>query len=424
MGEGDMTTLARTADLRRLVLATCDALATTTDLRTAVRTITNLAVEGGLADWSLIDLLDSRGKLHRLAAAHVDPGNQAEVQQLRRRGPPSPSERDLLWRVLRSGEPAMVPTINTGRDSDDARTLSRLGFASLLIVPLTDTTSTHGALTFVRGPSSPAYEEADRDTATAWAALCSTALSWRARYETAHRAGVVADAWRERERSRDETFADVSHDLRTPVAAISGAIEVFLRDVPRGIPPPLFHMLLIIEQETARMRALVDDVLELTGVDSGRARLYRRSTDLRVIARHAARAIEPLAAERRQHVAVHVPRYAVRASVDAPRLERALINIVGNAQRYAPEAGHVSVELQRRDGEAIFSVADNGPGIAPEDQARIFERFYRGSQADPHHGSGLGLPIARAMVELHSGRIWLDSAPGQGTTFHIAIPLE
>ena len=171
------------------------------------------------------------------------------------------------------------------------------------------------------------------------------------------------------------------------------------------------------------MRRLVDDVLELTGVDSGRVRLYRKSTDLRTVARHAARAIEPLAAERRQRVAVHVPRYAVRARVDVPRLERALINIVSNAQRYGPEAGCVRVGLERRDGEAIFSVADDGPGIALEDQQHIFERFYRGSRADSPRGSGLGLPIARAMVELHSGRIWLDSAPGRGSTFYIAVPL-
>jgi two-component system phosphate regulon sensor histidine kinase PhoR len=229
-------------------------------------------------------------------------------------------------------------------------------------------------------------------------------------------------AWRERELQRDESFANASHDLRTPVAAISGAIEVFLRDAPAGIPPPLYHMLLIIEQETARMRALVDDVLELTGVEAGRVQLRCKLTDVRGLARQAARAIEPLADERRQHLVVDLPARAVRLNVDAERLGRALLNLLSNAQEYAPDGGTIRLALARRAKDVLLSVADNGPGIPATEQTRIFERFYRGPGARSHRGSGLGLPIAQAMVELHGGRVWVESEPGAGAVFYVSLP--
>jgi PAS domain S-box-containing protein len=535
------TTVTHEADLRGLVMATSDAFATSTDLRSALRSITTIAVQKGMADWCIIDILDPSGNPHRLAASHVNAELQRDVDELRRRGPPSPAERDLLWQVLLTGQARLVPNVTDALrhgDTEHAKLLRRLGFGSLLVVPLTDAVCVRGAITLVRAPSRPPLADDDLKLATAWARLCGAALDWLARYRAERQARVSAEelarartaalehiadavvtadghgridfinsaaralfgfadddrpnalpllapdghklddgsdplslarsshelvgttelfvrrpngdeavvevfaaplddrqereagavltmhdvtAWRERERTRDETFADVSHDLRTPVAAISGAIEVFLRDAPPGIPAPLYHMLLIIEQESARMRALVDDVLELTMVDAGRVRLYRTLVDLRAIARHVARAIEPVAAGRKQHVVAKVPRYAMRAKVDVLRLERGLINLVSNAQRYAPPGGSVRVHLERRGDEAVFAVSDDGPGIPADEHQRIFERFYR---SGGHRGSGLGLPIAKAMVELHGGRIWLHSAPGQGSTFYIAIPVS
>jgi signal transduction histidine kinase len=112
--------------------------------------------------------------------------------------------------------------------------------------------------------------------------------------------------------------------------------------------------------------------------------------------------------------------------VDAGRLERALLNLLGNAQKYGREGGTIRLGLERRPGEAVFSVADDGPGGPAADRERIFERFYRsgGATSSQAPGSGLGLAIARAMAELHGGRIWVASAPGPGATFCLAIPLS
>jgi signal transduction histidine kinase len=147
--------------------------------------------------------------------------------------------------------------------------------------------------------------------------------------------------------------------------------------------------------------------------------------DLREVAREAAQTIEPLAQERAQRLELDLPTEPLQAPVDADRLERALLNVLANAQKHGPAGGTIRLRLKQRSGEAIFAVADDGPGIAAADQEHLFERFFRAdSEATRHNqGSGLGLPIARAMVELHGGRIWLESTVGVGTTFWIAVPL-
>jgi signal transduction histidine kinase len=232
-------------------------------------------------------------------------------------------------------------------------------------------------------------------------------------------------ARRELERQKEEFFANASHDLRTPVATIKGAIEVVLQNEPPGIPEPLRRMLVIIDHEAERMATLVDDLLELTRLEAGRVQLRLARCDLRAIARRAACAIEPLTHRLGQRVAVEVPKRPLPALVDGERLERALLNLLANAHKYAYEGATICLSLQRRAGEAVLAVADDGPGITPEDQARVFERFYRPTTAATRRnkGSGLGLPIAKAMVELHGGRIWVESGPGKGATFLIALPV-
>jgi PAS domain S-box-containing protein len=242
----------------------------------------------------------------------------------------------------------------------------------------------------------------------------------------------------ETEQLKDEFFANVSHDLRTPVAAIKASIGVVLANEPPGTPAPLHRLLDNIDAAADRMATLVDDVLELTRVQAGRLQLEPDRYDLREVVARAAAAIEPLAQSRGQRVRVALPRRPVAAVVDAKRLERAVLNLLSNAHKYGRTGGAIRVALEAAGDEAIIAVADEGPGIAKAEQARIFQRFYRtepppapAAQGPGVHeslrggapSSGLGLAIARAMVELHGGRIWVESEPGRGATFRIALPL-
>jgi PAS domain S-box-containing protein len=231
-------------------------------------------------------------------------------------------------------------------------------------------------------------------------------------------------AQRSLERQKDEFLANVSHDLRTPLAAIKASIGVVLANEPPHTPEPLRRMFANIDIAADRMSRLVGDLLELTRLRAGRVQLRREQRDLRALAEGTARAIEPLAQARNQRLEVELPPDPVPAMVDAERVERALLNLLGNAHKYGRTGGTIGLRLEHGPERARFAVRDDGPGIPYVDQAHIFERFYRSETelTRRNEGSGLGLPIARAMVELHGGRVWLESKPGSGATFYIELP--
>jgi signal transduction histidine kinase len=236
-----------------------------------------------------------------------------------------------------------------------------------------------------------------------------------------------AEAERARlEHERDQFFSSISHDLRTPLAAITASIGVVLANEPPGTPPALHRLLVNIDEAADDMGRLVEDLLELTRLQAGRVELSRESADLREVALRAAREIEPLAQARGQQVRLDLPPDALAGWVDTQRLGRVLLNLLGNATKYGREQGTIRLRLEQQPRRALFSVADDGAGIPEQDRERIFERFYRAETEATCRakGSGLGLPIARALVELHGGRIWVESAPGRGATFHVALPLE
>ncbi|MHB0870832.1 MAG: ATP-binding protein [Chloroflexota bacterium] len=228
----------------------------------------------------------------------------------------------------------------------------------------------------------------------------------------------------ELDRQKDEFLASVSHDLKTPLTAIKSSVGVVLANEPPGTPEALHRMLANIDLSADKMAAMVEDLLEMARLQSGRVQLRLDRCDLRELALRSAAAIEPLASSRNQRLELDLPPGSVPAVVDGRRLERALANLLSNAYQYGHPGGKIRLNLRQRAGEALFAVTDDGPGIPEEEQQRIFERFYR---LDRGHdgtamGSGLGLPIARAMVELHGGRAWVESELGAGSTFWIAVP--
>lgn len=227
----------------------------------------------------------------------------------------------------------------------------------------------------------------------------------------------------ELERQRDEFFSSVSHDLRTPVAAIKAAIGVVLANEPPYMPAPLHRLLGNIDLAADELTRLIEDLLEIARLRAGRVTLWRAPIDLRDVVARAVHAIEPLAAQRHQTLQVEQPDEPVIAQVDGDRLGRVLRNLLANAQKYGREPGRISVHVEERSGQVLISVTDDGPGIPVEDQERIFERFYRvgGSTAV---GTGLGLAIARGLVELHGGTFAVLSAPGAGSTFTVTLPRE
>jgi signal transduction histidine kinase len=223
------------------------------------------------------------------------------------------------------------------------------------------------------------------------------------------------------ERQRDEFFSSVSHDLRTPVAAIKAAIGVVLANPPAGMPASHQRLLSNVDLAADELTVLIEDLLEMARLQSGRVELWRSVVDVRDVIARALRAVEPLVQARGQCVVFSPPVEPVMASVDAERLGRVLRNLLGNAQKYGRDGGTISVAVERSGTEVRVSVADDGPGIPPDEQERIFERFYR-VRGSGSAGSGLGLAIARGLVELHGGQVSVESAPGHGSVFRVALP--
>ena len=179
-----------------------------------------------------------------------------------------------------------------------------------------------------------------------------------------------------------------------------------------------------IEDHTGHLEALVTDLLEITRMEAGQVTLARQPTDLRPLVRHAVEALRPLSGRKRQEVRLHLPDAAGHVEIDRRRIEQALTNILSNAIKFTPKRGQIDVSLTETADAVQVCIADNGPGIAAKDQARIFDKFYVVADGRGLAGLGLGLYLVRQNIELHGGRIWVTSQEGQGATFCFSLPKE
>lgn len=230
------------------------------------------------------------------------------------------------------------------------------------------------------------------------------------------------------ERVRSEFVANVSHELRTPLTSLQGFVET-LQDGAVEDPETRRRFLGIISGETARLNRLVDDLLDLSRLESGRFELHREPVDLAGLIRRTVDFYAPGAAAKGVAVEALLPESLSPVPGDDDLLEQALRNLVDNAVKYTPSGGRVEVTaeevayIDRR--EVILRVTDTGPGIPKEHLPRLFERFYRVDRARSRElgGTGLGLAIVRHIVERHGGRVWVESEPGEGAAFSVALPL-
>lgn len=221
-----------------------------------------------------------------------------------------------------------------------------------------------------------------------------------------------------------ELVANASHELRTPLAILASTADTLLA-LPDAAPPEQRQEFLqIIARQSERMRLLVAETLQLSELEAGRSSAPLEPLDAADIVRQAGAALEPLA--RRQKVRLLVPDDLPEAPVSGSEtaLVRAVMNLVDNALRYSPPGSTARVGMRRNGSEVQIEVEDDGPGIAPAEQKRVFERFVRGRAADQTkaEGSGLGLAIVRRIADLHGGRVELESAPGKGSRFRLVLP--
>jgi signal transduction histidine kinase len=251
------------------------------------------------------------------------------------------------------------------------------------------------------------------------------------------------------ERLRRDLLGTVSHEVRTPLTLIRTSIGLLLdsqagKSMDAAMRDRLLHN---IKHSADRMHRLVTDMLDLARLQSGHAELQVRWLDVEQLAHNAATLAAPLFTEKRQQLVVetagtrgasHVSSRGAgeggeartdaataRVMGDPHRLEQVLLNLLSNASKFSPSGARVTIRVEPGDEEVTICVADTGPGIAPEAQRHLFEQFFTDRTSSPPHqvGAGLGLPIAKGLVEAHGGRIWVESSVGAGTTFCFSLPV-
>lgn len=411
---------------------------------------------GGLADADLVSLnrdnviiiaLDREGRVVTQTGSGLPDGSRVE---------------DDLWRtVLATGEGAGAPgqgrfdpwddaayhlhaepvnapesgiaiveaAVNYDRVGADQFTWITLGFAGFGILAFILVTI--GSYYLVRYSLSPVRAIADA-AAEISAVDLSRRLPVRSRRDELGQLamtfndllGRLDSAFRDRERALEQQrrfVADASHELRTPLTSILGYARM-LRTWGLERPEMAREAVSSLEQEAIRMEALVEGLLQLARGDEG-APLQREEHDLGEI---VLRAIDPVLASNDDGITIDADLTClaedVLAWVDADQIHQALMILLDNAMKFSPPGGTVRVRLQPRGDVVDVCIVDEGPGIPPEIQDRIFERFFRAETSRTTRGTGLGLPIARAIAERHGGSLTVESTPGNGAAFRLRIP--
>ncbi|GAB4459328.1 MAG: hypothetical protein Kow00120_27520 [Anaerolineae bacterium] len=234
---------------------------------------------------------------------------------------------------------------------------------------------------------------------------------------------VIQDVthFKEMDRLKSELVTTVSHDLKNPLNVLGGYVELIEM---RGVADEkMAHYLNMIRRSIVHMRQLIDDLLDMARIESG-IDLEFDAVDIRHMFGEVIEAFQSVAAGKDITVSIEVANGVPPVRADRTRLRQVLANLLGNALKYTPREGAVRLVAEPRDEFVLVSVIDNGMGIAPEDQAKVFSRFYRvrRPETDGIEGTGLGLAIVKSLVELHGGEVSLESQLAEGTAFHITLP--
>ena len=227
---------------------------------------------------------------------------------------------------------------------------------------------------------------------------------------------------REVERVKDELMSIVSHELRTPLASIRGSLGLLESGTLHAAPEKAQRMIEIAVQNTDRVVRLIEDILEVDNISTGSITLYTGSCDAAHLVQHAAAGLKTMADA--ANVTLMTRTQPLTILADADRIGQTLTNLVSNAIKFSEPGMTVAVDMKARDGDVLFEITDEGPGIPPHKLEAIFDRFEQVDASDSRQkgGSGLGLTICRAIVELHGGRIWAESPAGGGATFSFTLP--
>ena len=349
------------------------------------------------------------------AAAHVDLDIEKMLEEISSVGTRIPPKGHPLAEILEKRSPVLLQSNAAYRlmagsvDPAYQKAVKAMSPQCALFLPLVAREQLIGALTLFR--TNGGFDGDDLGFAEDLARLTALALD-NAR---------LHDTVRESLRARDEMVGVVSHDLRNPVAAVKMLSRTLLRALENG-GPQARESIELISKAAEQMDALIRDLLDVNRLDAGKLVISPVPVEPSVLLTDSLQTLRPLVEEKSISLDLQIETALPKVMADRERIQQTLSNLVGNAIKFSPAGSKIVVVAHRDTDGVIISVLDKGKGIAAEQLPRVFDRYWQSSRTD-RQGAGLGLAIAKGIVEAHGGRIWIESRPGEGATASFTLPL-
>jgi signal transduction histidine kinase len=327
--------------------------------------------------------------------------------------------RTTIGQASESGQPIQVPDMAVAYDHPFREFSLAAGFRSVLTVPMTGNHTVRGIVLLRRSPGQ--FDDRVVNLLTALASQSKVAI------ENARLFSEIEDKGRQIEaanRHKSEFLANMSHELRTPLNAIIGFSEVLLDSSLKVTEEDQSQFLTDILSSGKHLLGLINEILDLAKIEAGRMELQIEPALLSDVLESVQNTMRPLAVKKDINLHVESGALPEPFPMDGARVKQVLLNLVGNAVKFTSEGGRVWVRADSEDGAVRVEVGDTGPGIPAEDQERIFHEFQQaGSEAGKPQGTGLGLALAKKFVEMHGGKIWVESEIGKGSRFFFTLPV-
>jgi signal transduction histidine kinase/HAMP domain-containing protein len=409
--------LARSVEELKALGEVSQAVGSTLDLETVLTSIVRHAVQLSKTDAGTIyEFEEAEG----VFVPRINYGVDAEFIEALRESAHGVGDETVISRAAIKRAPEQIPDLGNVPDYP-LPFVKEAGFRAMLAVPLLREDRLIGGLV-VRRRSAGEFSAPVVDLLQTFAAQSVLAIHNARLFREIEEKGCELEI---ANKHKSEFLANMSHELRTPLNAILGYTELILDDIYGDVPEKIGEVLERLGKNGRHLLGLINDVLDLSKIEAGQLTLSLNEYSMGEVVQTVFTSVEALAAEKKLGLKIRVPADLATGRGDEQRIVQVLLNLLGNAIKFTEE-GEVGVEATVSNETFMVSVSDTGPGLSEADQKRIFDEFHQadGSITREKGGSGLGLSIAKKIVEMHGGRIWVESNVGKGLTFRFTLPVR